>query len=140
MSPLHVQILTQPHIHPSHTYVRRALPSPPPASFVRPGFTPPDKLDRVKSSGLTEGLAFAFRQLNKGGGAKKLRENVKNELLERYGAGLTDEEIRAKVSGWGVGLSRVLLFPCLSPPPLSLTHRPVPCTCPASIHASRHEQ
>ena len=69
-----------------------------PGDFVNLGFTPPNKLAQMKSSGMTEGLAFAFRQLNKGGGASKMRDRVKEELQLRYGAGLTDEEIRVKVT------------------------------------------
>ena len=69
-----------------------------PKDFVNLGFTPPDKLEKMESSGMTEGLAFAFRQLNKGGGASKMRDRVKEELQARYGAGLTDEEIRVKVT------------------------------------------
>lgn len=49
---------------------------------------------QVKKSGLTEGLAFTFRQLNKGGGPSKMRERFKEEFQSRYGEGLSDEELR----------------------------------------------
>merc|ERR1719446_1363756 len=65
-----------------------------PEDFVKLGFTPPDKLDKVKNSGLTEGLAFALRQLNKGGGPAQIQARVKEEFKERYGSDLTDEELR----------------------------------------------
>jgi predicted unusual protein kinase regulating ubiquinone biosynthesis (AarF/ABC1/UbiB family) len=39
-----------------------------PSDFVNLGFSPANKLQQLKSSGLTEGLSFALRQLNKGGG------------------------------------------------------------------------
>jgi hypothetical protein len=48
----------------------------------------------LKSSGITEGLSFAFRQLSGGGGAKKIQERMKQEFQERYGAGLSDEDLR----------------------------------------------
>ena len=35
-----------------------------PNDFVQLGFTPPDQLERVKASNLTEGLAFVLRQLS----------------------------------------------------------------------------
>jgi predicted unusual protein kinase regulating ubiquinone biosynthesis (AarF/ABC1/UbiB family) len=43
-----------------------------PLDFVNLGFTPPEKLAQVQNSGLTEGLAFALRQLGPGGGANKV--------------------------------------------------------------------
>jgi hypothetical protein len=65
--------------------------------FINLGFSPKDKLDQLKASGLTEGIAFTFRQLNKGGGPAKMRERVGVELRERYGdASLTDDEVAAK--------------------------------------------
>ena len=65
--------------------------------FINLGFSPPDKLDQLRASGLTEGIAFTFRQLNKGGGPAKMRERVGVELRERYGdPNLTDEEVAAK--------------------------------------------
>jgi hypothetical protein len=48
----------------------------------------------LKQSGITEGLSFAFRQLSGGGGPKKIEERVKAEFLERYGADLSDEDLR----------------------------------------------
>ena len=65
-----------------------------PEDFVNLGFTPADKLEKVKNSGLTEGLAFALRQLNKGGGPAQIQARVKEEFKERYGSDLTDEELR----------------------------------------------
>jgi len=67
-----------------------------PRDFVNLGFTPPDKLEKVEASGITEGLTFALRQLSKGGGANKMRARLKQEFVDRYGEGLSDDEIRAK--------------------------------------------
>ena len=44
-----------------------------PDDFVNLGFTPPDQLERVRASNLTEGLSFVLRQLSQGGGGKKLQ-------------------------------------------------------------------
>ena len=67
------------------------------ADLINLGFSPPDKIDQLRSSGLTEGIAFTLRQLSKGGGAGKIRERVGVELRERYGdANLTDEEVAIK--------------------------------------------
>ena len=49
--------------------------------------------ERLKSSGITEGLSFAFRQLSEGGGPKKIAERVQGEFRERYGAELSDAEL-----------------------------------------------
>ena len=68
---------------------------------------------------MTEGLAFAFRQLNKGGGASKIRDRVKEELQQRYGAGLTDEEIRVKVTPLRLRLN---IYPDSSSNAVSLPH------------------
>ena len=61
------------------------------------GFSPegtsPDKL---KASGITEGLSFAFRQLSAGGGPAKIAERVEVELKERYGAELSGRELELK--------------------------------------------
>jgi predicted unusual protein kinase regulating ubiquinone biosynthesis (AarF/ABC1/UbiB family) len=67
-----------------------------PNDFVNLGFSPPEKLEQLKRSGITEGLSFAFRQLSQGGGPSKLRDRVKDEFRQRYGADLSDEELRAK--------------------------------------------
>lgn len=67
-----------------------------PNDFINIGFSPPDKLELLKSSGLTEGLSFALRQLNKGGGPSKIRERVAEEFRQRYGSNLSDEEIRER--------------------------------------------
>ena len=67
-----------------------------PSDFVNLGFSPADKLDQLKNSGITEGLSFALRQLNKGGGPSKIRDRVKEEFLSRYGKDLSDEELRAR--------------------------------------------
>lgn len=67
-----------------------------PNDFVNLGFSPADKVSQLQSSGLTEGLAFAFRQLNKGGGPSKIRERMISDFRERYGADLTDDELRVK--------------------------------------------
>jgi len=66
-----------------------------PQDFINLGFSPPDvTAERLKSSGITEGLSFTFRQLAAGGGPKKIQERVKTEFKERYGDGLSDEELR----------------------------------------------
>lgn len=67
-----------------------------PADFVNLGFTPGDKLEQLKNSGISEGLSFALRQLNKGGGPSKIRARLKEEFSNRYGEGLSDEEIRER--------------------------------------------
>jgi len=67
-----------------------------PQDFVNLGFSPPNQQEKLKSSGITEGLAFTFRQLSKGGGPKKIQQRVKEEFQERYGFDLTDEELRDK--------------------------------------------
>lgn len=66
-----------------------------PQDFINLGFSPEDvSLERLQSSGITEGLSFAFRQLSQGGGPKKMQERVKQEFQERYGSDLSDEELR----------------------------------------------
>mmetsp|Transcript_31085 Transcript_31085/g.65594 ORF Transcript_31085/g.65594 Transcript_31085/m.65594 type:complete len:933 (+) Transcript_31085:190-2988(+) len=66
-----------------------------PQDFINLGFSPEDvSLERLQSSGITEGISFAFRQLSKGGGPKKMQERVKEEFLERYGSDLSDNELR----------------------------------------------
>ena len=37
-----------------------------PLDFVNLGFTPPEQLERVRNSNLTEGLSFVLRQLSQG--------------------------------------------------------------------------
>ena len=66
-----------------------------PSDFVNLGFTPPEKLEKVRSSGITDGLSFMLRQLSAGGGPSKIRERVKAEFVERYGD-ISDEELRQK--------------------------------------------
>lgn len=65
-----------------------------PKDFVNLGFSPSDKLPQLEKSGLTEGLAFALRQLKRGGGAKKMQARVKEEFLEKYGRDLSDVELQ----------------------------------------------
>ena len=66
-----------------------------PQDFINLGFSPADvSLERLQSSGITEGLSFAFRQLSAGGGPKKMQERVKEEFKERYGSNLSDVELR----------------------------------------------
>ena len=61
-----------------------------PQDFVNMGFSPDGvSAERLKASGITDGLSFAFRQLSAGGGPKKIAERVESELRERYGAELT---------------------------------------------------
>mmetsp|Transcript_20979 Transcript_20979/g.72254 ORF Transcript_20979/g.72254 Transcript_20979/m.72254 type:complete len:940 (-) Transcript_20979:437-3256(-) len=66
-----------------------------PQDFVNLGFTPPDKLEQVRSSGVTDGLSFMLRQLSGGGGPSKIRERVKAEFVTLYGD-VSDEELREK--------------------------------------------
>eukprot|EP00977_Amphora_coffeiformis_P019132 scaffold6915_cov170-Amphora_coffeaeformis.AAC.9 len=66
-----------------------------PQDFINLGFSPEGVTqERLKSSGITEGLSFAFRQLSAGGGPKKIQERVKAEFRERYGSDLNDEDLR----------------------------------------------
>ena len=66
-----------------------------PQDFINLGFSPPDvSLERLQSSGITDGISFAFRQLSQGGGPKKIQERVRDEFRDRYGDGLSDEEIQ----------------------------------------------
>lgn len=66
-----------------------------PQDFINLGFSPEGvTAERLKESGITEGLTFAFRQLSQGGGPKKIQERVKAEFQERYGNDLSDEELR----------------------------------------------
>jgi len=66
-----------------------------PEDFINLGFSPEGvTADRLKQSGITEGLTFAFRQLSQGGGPKKIQERVKAEFKDRYGDALSDEELR----------------------------------------------
>lgn len=67
-----------------------------PQDFVNLGATPADKLEKVRDSGITDGMAFALRQLNKGGGPSKMRERIRDEFRDRYGTDLSDEELREK--------------------------------------------
>jgi len=66
-----------------------------PKDFVNLGFTPPDKLEKVANSGITDGLSFMLRQLSGGGGAKEMQKRVRAELVERYGTE-DSEEIRKR--------------------------------------------
>ena len=66
-----------------------------PQDFVNLGFSPEGvTADRLKDSGITEGLSFTFRQLSAGGGPKKIQERVKAEFQERYGSDLSDKELQ----------------------------------------------
>lgn len=65
-----------------------------PDDFVNLGFSPANQIDKLKNSGMTESLAFTFRQLQKGGGAQKIRERLGDEFRQRYGEDKTDDEIR----------------------------------------------
>lgn len=67
-----------------------------PQDFVNLGFSPASKIDQLRSSTITEGVALTFRQLNKGGGPTKIRERMIEEFQTRYGANLTSAEIRQK--------------------------------------------
>ena len=68
-----------------------------PQDFVNLGFTPKNKLEQLKrTTSLTEGIAFTFRQLSKGGGPLKIKERFVEELATRYGSNLTSEELRIK--------------------------------------------
>jgi predicted unusual protein kinase regulating ubiquinone biosynthesis (AarF/ABC1/UbiB family) len=49
-----------------------------PQDFINLGFSPADvSLERLQSSGITEGLSFAFRQLSQGGGPKKIQVSIR---------------------------------------------------------------
>lgn len=66
-----------------------------PQDFINLGFSPEGVTEeRLKQSGITEGLTFAFRQLSKGGGPKMIQQRVKEEFQQRYGAELSDKELR----------------------------------------------
>jgi hypothetical protein len=66
-----------------------------PQDFINLGFSPEGvTAERLKDSGITEGLTFAFRQLSGGGGPKKIQERVKAEFQERYGSDLSDEDLQ----------------------------------------------
>merc|ERR1712238_206944 len=66
-----------------------------PQDFINLGFSPDGvTADRLKSSGITEGLTFAFRQLSQGGGPKKIQERVKEEFKDRYGNELSDDDLQ----------------------------------------------
>ena len=69
-----------------------------PQDFVNLGFTPPEQLERVRASNLTEGLSFVLRQLSQGGGGKKLQQRVRQEWKDRYDPDgtLSVEELREK--------------------------------------------
>ena len=68
-----------------------------PEDFVKIGFTPADKLEQVKRSGIVEGLSFGLRQLGKGGGPAKMRSRIIEEFRDRYGRDISDEELRRRV-------------------------------------------
>ena len=67
-----------------------------PQDFVNLGATPADKIDKVRDAGITDGFAFAMRQLSQGGGPKKIQERVRDEFRTRYGSELSDEQLREK--------------------------------------------
>ena len=65
--------------------------------FINLSFSPDGvSAERLRSSGITDGLSFAFRQLSAGGGPKKIAERVESELKVRYGADLTGPELEKK--------------------------------------------
>jgi len=67
-----------------------------PQDFINLGFSPADVTpERLKNSGITEGIAFSFKQLSKGGGPKQIQKRVKEEFQDRYGNDLSDEELRS---------------------------------------------
>jgi len=66
-----------------------------PQDFINLGFSPDGvTADRLKDSGITEGLTFAFRQLSQGGGPKKIQERVKAEFQDMYGSDLSEEDLQ----------------------------------------------
>mmetsp|Transcript_17410 Transcript_17410/g.50668 ORF Transcript_17410/g.50668 Transcript_17410/m.50668 type:complete len:854 (-) Transcript_17410:101-2662(-) len=66
-----------------------------PQDFINLGFSPEGvSAQKLKDSGITEGLSFTFRQLSAGGGPSKIQERVKAEFQERYGSDLSDDELR----------------------------------------------
>ena len=78
-----------------------------PLDFVNLGFTPPEQLERVRASNLTEGLSFVLRQLSQGGGGKKLQERVRSEWREKYDPDgrMSKEELRERVRHAYIGSS-----------------------------------
>ena len=65
-----------------------------PQDFINLGFSPEGvSVERLQASGITDGLAFAFRQVSAGGGPAKIGERVKAEFQERYGTELSDREL-----------------------------------------------
>jgi hypothetical protein len=67
-----------------------------PEDFVNLGATPPDKVEQVRESGITEGFAFAMNQLSKGGGPAKIQERLKEEFKNKYGSSLSDGDLQSK--------------------------------------------
>jgi len=75
----------------------RPTPKQVPQDFINLGFSPEGvSAERLKASGITDGLSFAFRQLSAGGGPKKIAERVEGELKQRYGAELSGPELEKK--------------------------------------------
>jgi aarF domain-containing kinase len=67
-----------------------------PQDFINLGFSPEGvTAEKLKQSGITEGLTFAFRQLSQGGGPKKIQARVKADFQDRYGSELTDKELQS---------------------------------------------
>merc|ERR1719287_410747 len=67
-----------------------------PRDFVNLGFTPPDKLERVANSGITDGLSFMLRQLSGGGGAEdkdEIRKLARAEMVQRMEDQLASEGV-----------------------------------------------
>jgi len=65
-----------------------------PQDFVNLGFAPEGvTAEKLEASGITDGVAFAFRQLSAGGGPAKIGERVQAEFRERYGSELSDREL-----------------------------------------------
>ena len=75
-----------------------------PQDFINLGFSPDGvSAERLKASGITDGLSFAFRQLSAGGGPKKIAERVEAERLaaeqaeaERLAAEKAEAEARQR--------------------------------------------
>ena len=81
-----------------------------PQDFVNMGFSPEGvDADRLKRSGITDGLSFAFRQLSAGGGPKKIAERVEVELKERYGTELSGRELEKKAQEEFVSMAEAQL-------------------------------
>lgn len=66
-----------------------------PDDLVKLGATPPDKIEDLRRSGIVDGFSFILKQFSKGGGARKITENLRSEFKARYGD-FSDDQLAAK--------------------------------------------